>query len=532
MPPHPARTHSRVIPTLAAAAALLIALAQLGAPEPGAPGLAFETWVYAQSQPAAPTLHVYSRETIVDVLVTDDQGNPVRGLTQSNFTVQEDGQPQPIRSFYEYDTNTPPTPAPTLPPDTYTNARTLPAKGPVQIFLFDLLGSAPADIERSKKYIADYLRTMPAGTQVVLFAFSPSKDLVLLHDFTTDGPAAAAAVNNLNDEWTREPVVATPIAIAGMNQIADYVASIQGRKNLVWIVPGMPLLILRDGGLSWAIGAPPDMTIVHRLMDLYDRFNLEQIAIYPLDPRGVHGLGFATLKAQAVADATGGTLDDTNDYKGELTKVVDQSSHLYTLSYVPPRADTDGHYHPITIAVDRPGLHVVYRGGYNDEQPNPPAPALIHDMIQGPMRLGAIPSTQLLFDLHVQPASASSSSASAASPIPTTPSPHTKGAPYDALFLFDPKQIALTQNPDGTRTASIEVDLGAYDSFGQLVAARSQAFKLTITPAQYPGFLRGPLKFPLAIDLPHGQLNLRAGLFDTVANKSGTLQIPLAVPKK
>jgi len=52
---------------------------------------------------AAPTLHVYSRETIVDVLVTDDKGQPVRGLTRSDFTVEEDGNAQPIRGFREYD---------------------------------------------------------------------------------------------------------------------------------------------------------------------------------------------------------------------------------------------------------------------------------------------------------------------------------------------------------------------------------------------------------------------------------------------
>jgi hypothetical protein len=125
---------------------------------------------------------------------------------------------------------------------------------------------------------------------------------------------------------------------------------------------------------------------------------------------------------------------------------------------------------------------------------------------------------------------------SAASPNPTSPSPtkaapHTKGAPYNTVFQFDPKQIALTQTPDGTRTAAIEIDLGAFDSFGQLVAARSQVFNLTITPAQYPGFRQAQLKFPLAIDLPHGQLTLRAGLFDTVANQSGTLEIPLTLPK-
>src|SRR5208283_1033520 len=87
------------------------------------------------SAPVAPTLHVYSRETIVDVLVTDDKGQPVTGLTRSDSTVAANGHPQPIRSFYEYDKTTPPARARTLPPNTYTNSTALPANGPVQIFL-------------------------------------------------------------------------------------------------------------------------------------------------------------------------------------------------------------------------------------------------------------------------------------------------------------------------------------------------------------------------------------------------------------
>jgi hypothetical protein len=312
-----------------------------------------------------------------------------------------------------------------------------------------------------------------------------------------------------------------------MNKIADYVAAIRGRKNLIWIVPGMPLMITRDGGYANAVGAPPDMTIVHRLMDLYDIFTREEIAVYPLNPCGIHApLG----DDQDVADATGGATDNTNDFRSEAAKFVDSTSHMYTLSYVPTRPDEDGHFHPIKITVDRPGLHLVYRTGYNDEQPSPPAPALIHDMIQGPMRLGALPSTQLLFDLNVQPASSSKPNASQIPPLKAAP--HTKGSPYNAVFIFDPTELTLTQAPDGTRTAAIEIDLGAYDSFGQLVATRSQTFKITVTAAQYPGFIRAPLRFPLPIDLPRGQLTLRAGLFDTVANQAGTLEIPLLADKK
>jgi VWFA-related protein len=486
----------------------------------------------------APTIQVYSRETIIDVLVTDDKGQPVRGLTQSDFTIEEDNKPQAIRSFSEYDKTTPPPPPRTLPPNTFTNNQTLSANGPVQIFLFDLLGASPADMERAKKYIASYFPTMPAGTHVAVFEFSPSKGLDMLQGITNDGHAAAAAVENLDVEWIRNGVAAYPIAIAGMNQIAAYVASIHGRKNLIWIVQGMPLAITHDGGQGWPKLA--DGATRQHLMDLYDCFTREQIAVYPLDPRGVHDFGknameqMNALLTQAVAAETGGAVPNSNDYQGTISTLINDTLHGYTLSFVPPRPTEDGHYHAIKITVSRPNLHLSYRPGYKDEQPHPLDAVLKQQMIQGPMRLGAIPSTQILFNLQVEPAQPASdvSSQPAISPIPATAAPHTKGAPYYTLFLFDPRQIALTQNPDGTRTANLEIDLGAFDSFGQLVAARSRTFKLTITPAQYPGFLRGQLKFTLPIDLPHGQLTLRAGLFDTVSGKAGTLEIPLTIPKR
>jgi VWFA-related protein len=489
-----------------------------------------------------PTIQVYSRETILDVVVTDDKGQPVRGLTRSDFTILEDNKPQPIRGFSEYDKTTPPEPPRTLPANTFTNAQSLPANGPVEIFLVQrpVVDLAPPPGVFVPAAMLDYLRTMTAGTTVAIFSYCSVTGLELVQGFTTDGNAAAAAAARI------QPVVGKDYRgpsekifhIAAMEQLAAYVAGIHGRKNLIWMQGFIPIMIDRDGGYEWGLGPggkvlpPPDMSIIHRLMDLYEIFSREQIAIYPVDPNGIHSLGMAAMMTQEIADQTGGTYDNTNDIKGELAAIVDRSSDLYTLSFIPPRPEEDLRFHPIKIVCSRSGVHLTYRTGYDDDTPRSPEGMLKADLQQGPMRLGAIPATQVLFDLHVSPSPVQPASSTAQSTkTPVSAPSHTKGAPYTALFTFDPTQIALAESPDGTRTANIELDLGAFDSYGKLTAARSQTFKLTVTPAQFAGFYRKPINLSLAIDLPHGPLTFRAGVFDTAANKTGTLEIPLTVPK-
>ena len=110
-----------------------------------------------------------------------------------------------------------------------------------------LLQGAPIPI-RAKKYIADYLRPCPPGTQVAVFAYRCDYGLRLLQGFTTDGQPAAKAVDDLVILSAGKPPNGDPIAAA--DQIAAYVAGIHGRKNLIWI--GRPLPVMRDGGVAWA----------------------------------------------------------------------------------------------------------------------------------------------------------------------------------------------------------------------------------------------------------------------------------------
>ena len=65
-------------------------------------GLAVALSARAQTTNQAPTPPTFPRGVdvvTVDVVVTDKAGNPVSGLTKEDFTVLDEGRPQPISSF-------------------------------------------------------------------------------------------------------------------------------------------------------------------------------------------------------------------------------------------------------------------------------------------------------------------------------------------------------------------------------------------------------------------------------------------------
>lgn len=301
------------------------------------------------SQASVPTLHVTSREIVVDVMVTDAKGNAMHGLKQTGFSIEENGKPQPIRSFREFGTEIPvaePAP-PKLPPWIYTNSQSTPVSGPVDILLIDALHSSPVVIARALMSATAYLTTMPQGTKVAIFLLSQS-GIHMLQGFTSDRDSLLRAVNN-NPASVALTLSGQPMdryamnwaTVDAFNQIAAYVAGIKGRKNLLWIVPGIPVPLMRDGGYGWGNG---DMSLVHRLMDVYERFTAEQIAVSPVDPRGVlFQIGWAQLKAEAVAEQSGGEAFYNNNVKSLIAKAINHGAQYYTLSYIPPKQKDDNH---------------------------------------------------------------------------------------------------------------------------------------------------------------------------------------------
>ena len=483
------------------------------------------------TESTTPTIQVYARETIVDVTVTDAKGNPVYGLKQSDFTIEENGKPQPIRSFREFGAE-PPAPAhilPKLPPGVVTNYRAAPATGPVNILLLDAFHSTFELMYEEKEAITRYLQKMPEGTQVAVFWLSQS-GLHLLQGFTSDRSLVQHAVNGTSLEigsnmagWTRQWYT-----IDAFKQLSLYVAGIKGRKNLLWFTPGMPVMLTRDGGYEWHDG---DMGRVHRLMDAYELLSAEQVAIYPIDARGPGLMGLGALQAEEVAEQSGGlALHNSNDITGLITKAIDHGSRFYTLSYVPPNRKDDGHFHHIKILVDRPGVYLVYRTGYNAEQTPRVPPTSGPAGMKASMEGNAPPATQLFFDAQVttdanppaQPASSPANHKALASLA-------KKPVHLSVMFIMPQSQIAFTDGPEGIHNGSVEFDVAAYDNNRKLVGLATQTMKLPLTADEYNDFIKTPFRFFQQIDLPPGPVTLRLGILDSVSNKVGTLEIPVII---
>jgi VWFA-related protein len=410
------------------------------------------------------------------------------------------------------------------------------------VLLIDDILTPPDEMSIAKKYVAAYLREMPAGTEVAVFAVSHNKGFWMLQDFTTDGAQAAASVEAMDVEWLRNPVNLDPKAV--MRAIAAHAARIQGRKNLIWFASHPPVQPKPCGGFD------TDQSV----RDFFQPLMAAHFAVYPvaaeglktgapsLVPRtpdqpptpslGASMQGFAlshscdTLGMEMEAEATGGkALYNSNDFKGMVANAVEDGSHVYTLTYATPPMAMDTRFHSVSVKVDRPGVALAYRNGFNAEtMVTETAPAAGPKLMQASMERGAPPVNQILFDVKVQPATETVKKNAAKGKSVTL-------TRYGFVFTVPTKQIAFTDGPDGVYRGAMEFDVVAFGADGRQVTMLSQTLNMPLTPDAYADFVQKPLEFRQQIDLPVGQMNVRAGIFDKMSNKVGTLEIPLTVAK-
>lgn len=516
----------------------------------------------AQQNAGGPeTLQVYSRLTVVDVTVTDSDGRPVQGLKESDFSVYEDGKPQPIHNFEEVIAVGVP-PLPQLPPNVYTNLQPEAASAAVNILLLDFANEAPVDstigeqVRRSiqiQHYVKDAAERavdrMPAGTRVMVL--SMTNHLRILQSFTSDPQLLKAAIDaapyDLDGNGNKDCVqsdMRNNMVLESLDQIAADVFPIKARKNLLWFTMGIPAITDPNERPACL----PDYTTA--LTHAYDLLNASLVAVYPIDARGLESFvrqSGALLSMNAVAEATGGVAYyNTNNISSAVLKALDNGANYYSMAYIPPNIKYDGKYHKIEVKVDRPGVNLVYRKGYYADDPSKtsakmgltitltPPPAYGGNM-KAPMSRGLPTSEQLLFDVGVEPSTAPRKPGSPA--VLGTLAPKLKGkhlTRYAFSYVVPAQQIAFTSGPNHTHNGALDFDIAVYDTDDKLLTGLSQTVKTTLSDATYQRTLanKDPIRLLQQIDLPSGELFVRVGVLDHTSDKVGTLELPLKVAKK
>lgn len=319
------------------------------------------------SNDSAATLKTKARLVLVDVVVTNDKGEPVTGLQKKDFEVFEDGQPQTLSVFEEH-RGAPITQIqmPPLPPHVFTNFPLLQAADSVNIILLDALNTPSRDQFYVRSQMLKYLKTIPPGTRVAIFTLA--SQLRMLQGVTTDSRQLIAALNttkaahqsallpsdaendanqhrvdflaqedmgpppkNLADA-AFDPVQAAKqfvadtaafqtqqrigITLEAMQQLARYLSGVPGRKNLIWFSGSFPSAIFSDPDL------PDPFNIAAGFQDeirkTTDLLSSAQLAIYPVAAEG--------LNSDAVYEANAGEIGQKRPSLSSLDQIKQMQS--------------------------------------------------------------------------------------------------------------------------------------------------------------------------------------------------------------
>jgi len=298
-----------------------------------------------------PSVRVTTRLVLVSAVVTDKSGQRIKDLKADNFTILENGKPQKITAFHfeSRGFESTPKPAPTMPPNIYTNRPeyNMP-QGPLTIILLDGMNTAVTDQQSARTQVLKYLATqLQPGQRVSVYTMASS--LNLMQDFTDDVTVLKAAVEKftpqksielqraeidqllptihttgdvgvhggadqarstllhisdfLHDQKTFEDKERAQRTIAAMKLLSRRLAGYPGRKNLVWVSAGFPIALTSQvqrlstdsdtlaQGANDSAGERVEDNFESDLHELAAQLTDAQISVYSVDARGLVGSG-------------------------------------------------------------------------------------------------------------------------------------------------------------------------------------------------------------------------------------------------
>lgn len=584
-------------------------------------------WAQAANQEPGQGLQVFrtnAQMVLVDVVATDN-GKAVHGLKASDFRVYEDGSEQAISSFEEHRSTDALQVAQVtdLPPHTYSDAPIYAVPSAANILLLDGLNTPLSDQVYVRRRMIQYLRSIPPGTRIAVFTLDSR--LRIVEGFTTDSSVVEKAISQGAGRPQRSPIMdpifdqqlqmmawladsagANVQAVAAMNQFASdtksyeadarititidamqelarYLYSMPGRKNLMWFTGSIPITIQPD--ISQTDPSSPMRDYGARLQKLAELMSLARIAVYPIDARGLLNVpsthaetnqlnpgiltetqgggpvstplpttsevveqGNALFLQQNFAEhslmdemarETGGkAFYNTNALGHALAESIQNGSDYYTIGYVPQNKNYNGSLRRIEIRLPEGHATLQYRQGYYADDPSQASklmPGRLTPLIAA-MQHGVLPQSQVLFQVRVVPAGDPAVKDEPVSPQPVGALVRSLKPPlvrYVVDYTIDPRGFEFKDLPDGRQHRELGLTQVAYDSEGLRLNYTDGGFGVDTAPVVISGADAGKQSIRLhqEIDLPVGAVYLRIGVHDLISGRIGNVEIPLRVAK-
>jgi VWFA-related protein len=313
------------------------------------------------------------RQINLDVVVTDRSGKVVPGLQQQDFSVFDNNHPSNILSFRAVD----------------GSAATA---DPVEVILvIDQVNTAFDRVAFERDEIKKFL-TRNGGKleHPVSLVFFSDLGTQIQKAPTRDGNGLATALdqnqNSLRMIRRSQGYYGAEdrlqLSLKTLSSLASAEAAKPGRKMVIWISPGWPMLT----GPRIQLSSNDAKGIFNSIVQISTSLRQAGITLYSVDPLGLADSGglrttyyqeflkgvtgpnrvdMGDLALQVIATQSGGLVTyGSNSVVAGLDHSIADLNAYYVLSIGAAPADKANEYHGLAVKVARPGLTVRTRAGY------------------------------------------------------------------------------------------------------------------------------------------------------------------------
>ena len=514
-----------------------------------------------QDQNQDQAIRVTTRLVQVEAIVRDKRG-AVDGLAQSDFTLLDNGKPRAIAAFSIAKTSAQSSRS-QLPAGTYSNKVNQPGDSPLSatIILFDSLNMQFMDQAAARLQTLKLLRSIDPQSPVAIYSLGNS--FRILHDFTDDRARLARALERYRGENSRFIADSVPptddilaqvfeplqrytverratMTLASLRAIANRVAGVAGRKNLIWISSAFPLVLAFDrGGFGLNGVGQNDVNYSGPLKDTAQALDRANVAIYPVNagttvtlprmsaadnapplqrnpairaPVRIPGESDGTRERDTMrllADWTGGkAFLNSNDIQGAIRQAMEDAEIVYTLGFYVDSNDLDSSYHNLKVKIGRKGLDVRHRQGYFA---TPPASA-----------------AQSLADIVVNSAFAPVDATGIGLTASLKPTP-ADPALYTLQFTIDFQNIHL-EEANGKWTGGLTFLALEQSDIGKVTDSAPHNISIDITEARRQTLMQEGLSMRLTVKPSPNMSQIRLAVVDQGSGNVGSLRIRPLVP--